>query len=123
MGHRNGPQRNSYGSLIKHVLHSDCVQSMSDSRQTYRECVPTRSIHSIHDRSNYSSLSLSRRPAALQPTSRLLKITWWRLLNSAVLLVLGVTKIASTYLGYSTAPTNLEWIIGAMWALMYVPKK
>ncbi|KAJ7631506.1 hypothetical protein B0H17DRAFT_539158 [Mycena rosella] len=46
------------------------------------------------------------------------KITPWRLLNTAVLLILGTTKAVSTLLGETSAPNNLDWTIGVVWALI-----
>ncbi|KAJ7032865.1 hypothetical protein C8F04DRAFT_958327 [Mycena alexandri] len=46
------------------------------------------------------------------------KITLWRLINTAILLVLGIWKAATTYRGQSTAPTTLDWIVGVLWALI-----
>jgi len=57
--------------------------------------------------------------ATSRPTSMGLKITWWRLLNSTVLFVLGMFKAVSAYLGYSTTPATLDWIVGVVWALTY----
>ena len=48
-----------------------------------------------------------------------IRVTAWRLLNSVVLLVFGVTKAVYAYLGYVTTPTTLEWLLGVGWALMY----
>lgn len=48
-----------------------------------------------------------------------MKITAWRILNTSVLLVLGTYKAVATYLGETAAPTNLDWMIGVVWALMY----
>jgi hypothetical protein len=64
---------------------------------------------------NHRSLSSPYAPAP--------KITAWRLLNSSVILVFGISKAVSTYLGYSSLPTTLDWILGVMWVLMYVLAK
>jgi hypothetical protein len=48
------------------------------------------------------------------------KITPWRILNTSVLLILGTYKAVSTYLGETMAPTNLDWTMGVVWALMYI---
>ncbi|KAF9530585.1 hypothetical protein CPB83DRAFT_834240 [Crepidotus variabilis] len=45
------------------------------------------------------------------------KITVWRLFNSFIILSFGSFKAASAYLGFSTFPTTLEWILGVVWAL------
>ncbi|KAJ7692463.1 hypothetical protein B0H17DRAFT_1061526 [Mycena rosella] len=56
------------------------------------------------------------------PASRItVKITPWRLFNVVVVLSLGIYKATATYLGQPTALTTLDWIIGVVWALMYVP--
>ncbi|KAJ7706692.1 hypothetical protein B0H17DRAFT_1125542 [Mycena rosella] len=54
-------------------------------------------------------------PPAASPRVR---ITPWRLLNTAVLLILGTTKAVSTLLGQTSAPNNLDWTIGVVWALI-----
>jgi hypothetical protein len=41
------------------------------------------------------------------------------LLNSVILLALGVTKAVYAYLGYVTTPTTVELLLGVGWALMY----
>ena len=48
-----------------------------------------------------------------------IRVTAWRLLNSVILLVFGVTKAVYAYLGHETTPTTLEWLLGVSWALMY----
>ncbi|KAJ7121575.1 hypothetical protein C8R44DRAFT_876964 [Mycena epipterygia] len=45
------------------------------------------------------------------------KITAWRILNTVVLLTLGIYKAVTTYLGQAPAST-LDWIIGVVWALI-----
>jgi hypothetical protein len=47
-------------------------------------------------------------------------ITPWRLLNTMVVLGVGAYKAVTTYLGQTTGPTTADWIIGVVWALMYV---
>ncbi|KAJ7327604.1 hypothetical protein DFH08DRAFT_1026731 [Mycena albidolilacea] len=56
-------------------------------------------------------------PAPVAPRPRV-KITAWRILNTSVLLVLGTYKAVATYLGETAAPTNLDWMIGVVWALV-----
>ncbi|KAF9464327.1 hypothetical protein BDZ94DRAFT_1308108 [Collybia nuda] len=45
-------------------------------------------------------------------------MTRWRLLNSLVIITFGMWKAISAYLGYSTLPTTIDWILGVMWALI-----
>ncbi|KAF7361524.1 hypothetical protein MSAN_01186000 [Mycena sanguinolenta] len=45
------------------------------------------------------------------------KVTLWRLLNTVVVLVLGVYKAVAAYGGQQTAPTTLDWILGVLWAV------
>ncbi|KAJ7327583.1 hypothetical protein DFH08DRAFT_816424 [Mycena albidolilacea] len=54
-------------------------------------------------------------PVAPRPC---VKITAWRILNTSVLFVLGTYKAVATYLGETAVPTNLDWMIGVVWALM-----
>ncbi|KAJ7465893.1 hypothetical protein FB451DRAFT_1369734 [Mycena latifolia] len=77
-------------------------------------------------RSNYcqwiiwcnSGSEVSEPPPAPAPQRRRVKITPWRILNTAVLLILGTTKALSTFLGQTNAPNNLDWTIGVVWALI-----
>ncbi|KAJ7743626.1 hypothetical protein B0H16DRAFT_1561134 [Mycena metata] len=55
---------------------------------------------------------------SLTPKEPKVKVTLWRLLNTAILLMLGIWKAAATYKGQITAPTTLDWIIGVLWALI-----
>jgi hypothetical protein len=48
------------------------------------------------------------------------KITPWRLVNTFLILGLGIYKATATYRGQDTTPTTLDWIIGVLWALMCV---
>ncbi|KAJ7453214.1 hypothetical protein FB451DRAFT_1282032 [Mycena latifolia] len=61
---------------------------------------------------------LSEAPAVPAPKHPRVKITPWRILNTAVLLILGTTKALSTFLGQTSAPNNLDWTIGVVWALI-----
>ncbi|KAJ7824638.1 hypothetical protein B0H13DRAFT_2681158, partial [Mycena leptocephala] len=45
-------------------------------------------------------------------------ITPWRLLNTVVVLGVGVYKAVTTYLGQTTGPTTADWIIGVAWTLI-----
>ncbi|KAJ7461607.1 hypothetical protein FB451DRAFT_1497610 [Mycena latifolia] len=56
-------------------------------------------------------------PLPLPPLTRRVKITPWRLLNTVLVLGLGIYKAAASYLGQSIAPTTLDWIIGVVWTL------
>ncbi|KAF7368564.1 hypothetical protein MVEN_00179700 [Mycena venus] len=56
-------------------------------------------------------------PVVPSPRPRV-KITAWRILNTSVLLILGTYKAVSTYLGQTMAPTDLDWTIGVVWALI-----
>ncbi|KAJ7032864.1 hypothetical protein C8F04DRAFT_1106018 [Mycena alexandri] len=55
---------------------------------------------------------------SLTPKEPEVEITLWRLINTAILLVLGIWKAAATYRGQSTAPATLDWIVGVLWALI-----
>ncbi|KAF8210800.1 hypothetical protein K438DRAFT_1752569 [Mycena galopus ATCC 62051] len=46
------------------------------------------------------------------------KLSAWRILNSSVLLILGTYKAVATYLGQTLAPSDLDWTIGLVWALI-----
>ncbi|KAJ6510729.1 hypothetical protein C8R45DRAFT_965009 [Mycena sanguinolenta] len=48
----------------------------------------------------------------------LIKVTLWRLLNTVLLLGLGVYKAVAAYRGQQTAPTTLDWILGVLWAVI-----
>ncbi|KAJ6510731.1 hypothetical protein C8R45DRAFT_395312 [Mycena sanguinolenta] len=47
-----------------------------------------------------------------------IKVTLWRLLNTALILVLGIYKAVAAYRGQQTAPTTLDWILGVLWAVI-----
>ncbi|KAJ7742647.1 hypothetical protein B0H16DRAFT_1464086 [Mycena metata] len=46
------------------------------------------------------------------------KLTAWRILNTSVLVILGTYKAVSAYLGQTVAPSDLDWAIGVLWALI-----
>ncbi|KAF7326434.1 C6 finger domain [Mycena sanguinolenta] len=48
----------------------------------------------------------------------MIKVTVWRLLNTIVVLGLGIYKAVAAYLGQPTTPTTLDWVIGVFWAVM-----
>ncbi|KAK7052276.1 hypothetical protein R3P38DRAFT_3594905 [Favolaschia claudopus] len=56
------------------------------------------------------------RPATASRTASKVKVTPWRLLNTFLVVLLGIYKAVSTYLDQHTAPTTLEWILGVLWA-------
>ncbi|KAF7361519.1 hypothetical protein MSAN_01185500 [Mycena sanguinolenta] len=57
-------------------------------------------------------------PAQPAPEDPKIKITLWRLLNTTLLLGLGVYKAVTAYGGQQTAPTTLDWILGVLWAVI-----
>ncbi|KAJ7465912.1 hypothetical protein FB451DRAFT_1402326 [Mycena latifolia] len=65
-----------------------------------------------------SGSELSKAPVTPGPQRRRVKITPWRILNTAVLLILGTTKALSTFLGQTSVPNNLDWTLGVVWALI-----
>ncbi|KAF7366754.1 hypothetical protein MSAN_00933600 [Mycena sanguinolenta] len=48
----------------------------------------------------------------------MIKVTIWRLLNTIVVLGLGIYKAVAAYLGQQTTPTTLDWVIGVFWAVI-----
>ncbi|KAF7377649.1 hypothetical protein MSAN_00187800 [Mycena sanguinolenta] len=46
------------------------------------------------------------------------KITPWRLLNTCVVLGLGIYKATAGYRGQDTALTTTDWVVGILWALI-----
>ncbi|KAJ6463981.1 hypothetical protein C8R45DRAFT_505497 [Mycena sanguinolenta] len=46
------------------------------------------------------------------------KITLWRLLNTSLVLGLGVYKATAAYRGQEVAMTTLDWITGVFWAII-----
>ena len=48
------------------------------------------------------------------------KITLWRVVNTIFILGVGIAKAILAYQGYSTSPNTLDWIIGVLWASLYV---
>ena len=46
------------------------------------------------------------------------KLTCYRLLNMTTVFVFGITKGILTYMGQSTTPTTLDWVSGALLAVM-----
>ncbi|KAJ7319079.1 hypothetical protein DFH08DRAFT_970975 [Mycena albidolilacea] len=74
---------------------------------------------------NQSLVSLSQRISELedhmysaQLRTPKVKVTPWRLLNTVLVLGLGIYKATATYRGQDTTPTTLDWIIGVLWALI-----
>ncbi|KAF8174678.1 hypothetical protein K438DRAFT_114873 [Mycena galopus ATCC 62051] len=53
-----------------------------------------------------------------KPPSSEVKLTPWRAINTIFILVLGVYKATGTYLGQTTGPTTLDWILGVLWFLI-----
>ena len=49
-----------------------------------------------------------------------LRITWWRLLNSVVLVVFGVVKAVKAFQGKAIISNAFDVVLGVIWALMYV---
>jgi hypothetical protein len=47
-----------------------------------------------------------------------IKVTWWRLLNTAIPLGFGTCKFSLSLNGVSAAPTNIDYALGVLWALM-----
>ena len=54
--------------------------------------------------------------AALPPLG--VKLTGYRLLNMMTVFSFGIIKGIITYMGQSTAPTTLDWVSGALLAVM-----
>jgi hypothetical protein len=54
--------------------------------------------------------------AALPPLG--VKLTGYRLLNMTTVFSFGIIKGILTYMGQSTAPTTLDWVSGALLAVM-----
>ncbi|KAJ7145196.1 hypothetical protein C8R43DRAFT_846107, partial [Mycena crocata] len=46
------------------------------------------------------------------------KITVWTLLNTAVLLGLGISKAILTFRGEANAAAHLDWALGTFWAVI-----
>ncbi|KAJ7061736.1 hypothetical protein C8F01DRAFT_1138259 [Mycena amicta] len=46
------------------------------------------------------------------------KVTPWRLFNTAVLLGFGISKSVLIFHGETTAPNNLDWVLGVAWGLI-----
>ncbi|KAJ7898349.1 hypothetical protein B0H13DRAFT_2337524 [Mycena leptocephala] len=85
--------------------------------------------HQAHEFPDLSSMALQRRIASLETIIENMEkgaakrrsqviITPWRVLNCALVLVLGAYKATTTYLGQTTGPTTADWIIGVVWALI-----
>lgn len=45
-------------------------------------------------------------------------MTVWRILNTTVILALGIYKIVSIYLGKTTELTIWDWVVGVFWISM-----
>ncbi|KAF7361551.1 hypothetical protein MSAN_01188700 [Mycena sanguinolenta] len=45
------------------------------------------------------------------------KVTGWRLLNTFLVLGLGVYKAVAAYRGQQTTSTTLDWLLGVLWAI------
>ncbi len=56
----------------------------------------------------------------LQPSQQLIKMTGFRLLLTFSFLGAGLCKAILAYLGFSAAPTTLDWIVGIVLALTSV---
>ncbi|KAJ7743061.1 hypothetical protein B0H14DRAFT_2987831 [Mycena olivaceomarginata] len=64
-----------------------------------------------HQNNNTLNSARSRAPRAV-------KFTAWRIINTGILLGLGVPKAVATYKGQNTAVNNLDWALGVAWALI-----
>lgn len=49
-----------------------------------------------------------------------IRVTWWRLLNSAVILVFGVAKSVKAFQGSAIISNAFDIVLGLFWVLMYV---
>lgn len=54
--------------------------------------------------------------AALHPLG--VKLTGYRLLNMTIIFSFGIIKGILTYMGQSTTPTTLDWVSGALLAVV-----
>ncbi|KAI0049383.1 hypothetical protein FA95DRAFT_1489447 [Auriscalpium vulgare] len=89
---------------------------MSDHRHIFAS--PGSSNEEASRTSHYPTLpspssSVSAPP---EPPLLLIKITAFRLLNTAILLAFGIPKPVPSYRGESAVPTTLDWILGILCA-------
>ncbi|KAF8155997.1 hypothetical protein B0H34DRAFT_851163 [Crassisporium funariophilum] len=68
--------------------------------------------------SDTSSGELTSESDSPRPQGLPIKVTTWRMLNTAFLLAVGTAKAASAYRGETTVPNTLDWVIGVIWALI-----
>ena len=69
--------------------------------------------------SNGSSMPLtSSTPATNVTPESGVRITWWRLLNSVVVLVFGIVKSITSFQGSAIASNSFDVVLSVFWALM-----
>ncbi|KAF8215263.1 hypothetical protein K438DRAFT_773588 [Mycena galopus ATCC 62051] len=88
-----------------------------ESLQEANFLLRTRAENSVNEFSRRIA-ALERQNSEQSPESPQVKLTPWRVTNTAVLLGLGVYKAAGTYLGQTTGPNTADWIVGVLWALI-----
>lgn len=77
------------------------------------------STHVTLQNSTVNMVNPDANPLALEIPSIHVKINMWRIMNCIFLLAFGTAKATLSYMGQSTGPNTLDWVIGVLWALMY----
>ena len=80
-----------------------------------RHLVTFRRLHRSDQEDNGDD-HLADTDAALPPLG--VKLTGYRLLNMMTVFSFGIIKTILTYMGQSTAPTTLDWVSGALLAVV-----
>ncbi|KAJ6510711.1 hypothetical protein C8R45DRAFT_394934 [Mycena sanguinolenta] len=79
---------------------------------------PFYSAATMEEGQAHATSGFSTTPSPDDSPGPRVKITPWRLLNTVLLLVLGIYKAVAAYRGQQTAPTTLDWILGVVWGII-----
>lgn len=98
-------------------VNEDCYSS-SFSESGSPGALPSRrgAGLSVSDQEGHGDDHAADMDAALPPLG--VKLTGYRLLNMTTVFSFGIIKGILTYMGQSTAPTTLDWVSGALLAVM-----
>ncbi|KAF7361511.1 hypothetical protein MSAN_01184700 [Mycena sanguinolenta] len=87
-------------------------------REVHHPDTPFDSAAMMEEGQAQAPFGLPTTPISESSPGPKVKITPWRVLNTVLLLVLGMYKAVAAYRGQQTAPTTLDWILGVLWAII-----
>ena len=79
---------------------------------------PDSAAIDISNSNGFSMPSTSSTPATYDTPESGIRITWWRLLNTVVVLVFGLVKSITSFQGSAIVSNSFDVVLGIFWALM-----